>query len=119
MIGYNMIPLCSIWSTENVQWNNANWTWAECQMVQEIILGNQPGVDAEILIQPWQLEEPWNPYKKMSSDKRKRLIRLICKVRGEEYSEEKETQDFSVKIGDIKTVVKAVANVDLDFRLEE
>ena len=31
-----MIPLCSLWSTENVQWRNSNWTWAECEMVQEI-----------------------------------------------------------------------------------
>jgi hypothetical protein len=74
-------------------------------------------VDAETLIQPWQLEEPWNPYK--NDEKRKRLIKLICKVRGREYIEEKATKDFPLTVGDIRTVVKTVANINLDFKLEE
>ncbi len=146
-----MIHICSLWSTENVRWNNANWTWAECEAVQEICqvwsttkfpwaganwkwsecsssappipvvtVGNPPGVDATTLIQPW-LEEPWNPYTANDEHdkKRKRLIKLICKVKGREYSEEKEAKDFPITVGDIRTVVKTVANIDLDFRLEE
>ena len=178
-----MIRLCSLWSSEGIQWKNANWTWAECEMVQEIcqvwsttkfpwsmadwkwsecsssapppstckvwgttdvlwknanwkwsecsgsipippipvvVIGNQPGVDAETLIPPWQLvEEPWNPYRTSSLDKQKRLIKLICKVKGQEYKEEKEARDFPVTIGDIRMVVKTVANIDLNFKLEE
>lgn len=145
-----MITLCSLWSTENVQWKNSNWTWGECQTVQEICevwsrtpfrwnnanwrwsecsssvippipvvtIGNQPGVDATTLIQPW-LEEPWNPYRNLSDEKKRRLIKLVCKVRGHKYEEEKELKDFNLSVNDIRMVVKAVANIDLDLRLEE
>ncbi len=150
-----MTRICSLWSTENVQWSNSNWTWGECQLVQDIcfvwgnagvlwkdaswkwsecsgsitpvppiipvvdIVGMRLGVDAETLIQPWQLEEPWNPYQKISSEKKKRLIKLICKVKGQEYTEEKEISSFPVTVGDIRMVVKAVANIDLDLKLKE
>ena len=51
--------------------------------------------------------------------KRKKLIRLICKVRGQEFDEEKEVGSYHVSVDDIKLVVKKVANIDLDLRMEE
>lgn len=115
--------ICKVWSTTKFPWANANWKWSECSAsvppVPVVVIQNQPGVDAELLIQPWQLEEPWNPYRTSSIDKQKRLIKLIFKVNGREYSEEKEIKDFPVTIGDIRTVVKKVANIDLNFKLEE
>lgn len=142
-----MIRICSLWSTENVQWQNADWTWGECQLVAEVCaiwgqsgfrwsnasftwndpncgtptppeptssyVANAPGVDASLLVQPWMIEEPWNPYKNISKDKKKRLVKLICKVKGKQYEEEKEMRDFDVSIDDIRMVVKAVSNIDL------
>lgn len=173
-----MIRICSLWGSENHQWRNANWTWTECEMVQEICavwsttkfpwglalwkwnecsgsivpptgcavwsttgvlwskadwkwnecssskpipvisVGNPPGVDAMTLVQPW-LEEPWNPYRTSSLDKQKRLIKLVCKVKGQNYDETKEVKDFPVTVGDIRMVVKAVADIDLALKLEE
>ena len=103
-----------IWNLSNTTWANANWTWSE--LIPVVVIGNQPGVDAETLIQPWQLEEPWNPY---SNDKKKRLIKLICRMNGREYIEEQEVRKFPVKIGDIRTVVNTTTKIDLDFKLEE
>ena len=79
--------LCNIWSTTSILWSKYNLTWSECELIQEII-GNSPGVDASLLSQPW------NPYKTGSLDKRKRLIKLICKVNGREYPEEHEVKNF-------------------------
>jgi hypothetical protein len=116
---------CAVWGTTAVPWNQANWKWSECTgsvipPIPVVVIGNRPGVDAETLIQPWQLvEEPWNPYISSSIDKKKRLIKLICKVKGQTYSEEKEAGDYKVTVGDIRMVVKAVANIDLDLKLEE
>jgi len=141
--------ICYLWGTANVQWKNANWTWNDCQLVRDICetwgctpflwknanwrwsecsgsippipvvsIGNQPGIDATTLIQPW-LEEPWNPYRTGSLDRQKRLVKLVCKVKGQRYEEEKEMKDFNVSVDDIRMVVKAVANIDLDLRLEE
>jgi hypothetical protein len=101
----------------------ANWKWSECSSSIQpeppivVSIGNQPGVDATTLIQPWMIEEPWNPYK--NAEKKKRLIKLICKVKGHSYNEEKEAKDIDVTIDDIRMVVKAVANIDLNFKLEE
>jgi hypothetical protein len=117
-VSINMMPFCYIWGRTNVKWKDANWMWSECQLVEEIIAMDS-GVDAEMLIQPWQLEEPWNPYQTMSLDKKRRLIKLICKVKNKEYTDEKEAKDFPVTIGDIRMVVNAVGRIDLNVKLEE
>jgi hypothetical protein len=104
--------LCNIWSTTAIQWSKYNLTWSECQFIQDIIV-NPGGVDAEMLIQPW------NPYQTGSLDKRKKLIKLICKINGREYPQEREVKNFKITIGDIKTMIKTVTDVDLDFKMEE
>ena len=84
-----------------------------------VSVGNQPGVDAMTLVQPW-IEEPWNPYRaadrEQAEKKRKRLIKLICRIKGQEYNEEKTHKDFNVTVGDIKMVVKKVKNIDLEVK---
>ena len=138
-----MIRICSLWSSENHKWNQTPFTWTECELIQEIcsvwgttkfpwgladwkwnecsssvspptaVVPIYPGVDASLLTQPW------NPYRTSSLARHKRLIKLVCKVKGQEYNEEKEVRDFPVTVGDIRMVVKAVANIDLDLKLEE
>lgn len=113
-----MRQICRVWGTTDIKWSNANWLWSECQLVEEIIVSG--GVDASTLIQPWMLEDKWNPYKTpKESEKRNRLIKLICKVKKVEYIEEKEMKDFKITVGDVKLVVKAVSGIDLDLKLEE
>ena len=105
-----------IWGITNILWKDANWTWGERQLVSQIV-ANPPGVDATTLIHPW-LEELWNPYRSEERDKKKRrkLIKLVCKVRGIEYDAQKEIKDFKITIDDVKLVVKAVANIDLKIK---
>lgn len=117
---------CAIWGLTGVLWKNANWKWSECSgsiipPEPVINIGNLPGVDATTLIQPWQIEEPWNPYQTGSLDrkKRKRLIKLICKMRGEEYNEEKEVKNFNITVDDIKMIIKVMPKIDLNLKLEE
>ena len=114
-----MMPLCSLWSSENSQWRNANWKWSECSSsippIPVVTVGNQPGVDATTLIPEW-LEGPWNPYTANDEHdkKRKRLIKLICKVKNKPFEESKYvTKNATISINDIKMVVKAVSGVEL------
>lgn len=114
---------CKVWGTTGVLWGQADWKWSECSSSKPpippiTVTVIRPGVDATTLIQPW-LEEPWNPYRTSSLDKQKRLIKLVCKVKGQNYDEEKEVKGFPVTVGDIRMVVKAVANIDLNLKLEE
>ena len=99
-----------IWQNTAVTWNQANWTWAELEIVEDLI---RDGVDATTLIQPWQRDEPYNPYK-LTDVKQKRLIRLVCKVKGEIYDESKSVSDYKLTIGDVTLVVKAVKNIELE-----
>lgn len=116
-----MPGICYLWGTTNVLWKNANWRWSECSgstpPIPVVSIGNQPGVDATTLIQPW-LIEPWNPYRTGSLDKKKRLIKLVCKVKGQDYNEEKEIKDFPVTVGDIHMVVEKVSGIKLEFSNE-
>jgi len=110
---------CYRWGITNIQWNNANWLWSECQLVQEILTTLQPsGPDATVLIQPW-LDAPWNPFRAgevETNDKRRRLIKLICKVKDVIYTEEKKAGDMVITANDIRMVVKKVSGIDLKIK---
>lgn len=118
---------CMVWGTTNIWWKNADWWWSQCSSS----IGPTPpipidsgsirydGLDATTLIQPW-ITEPWNPYRAgEAKDKRKRLIKLICKVKGQTYEEEKEVGTMDISVDDIKMVVKTMTNINLDVKLEE
>ena len=106
-----MTKICYKWSDCNIQWSDANWTWAECQLVEDIISFRTDGVDPTNFFPKW-IDEPTTA---LDKEKKKRFIKLICKVKGEEpYSEEKLARDdIKIDVNDIKLVVKKVANVDL------
>ena len=112
-----MIKVCYKWGNASVLWKGADWLWSECQLIEEILAAGREGVDAMTLVQPW-LDEPWSPHR-AGEPKKKRLIRLICKVKGIEFDEEKMMKDFKVTAKDIKLIVKTVSGVDLDLKLEE
>lgn len=118
-----MAAFCAIWGKTGILWKDVVWKWSECSAtpVPVISIGNPPGVDATTLIQPWMVAEtPWNPYQTSSLDsKQKRLIKLVCKVKGQEYDEEKEVRDFKVTVGDIRMIVNAISDIDLQLKLEE
>lgn len=121
------VDVCAVWGTTGASWQNANWNWSECSASNppipptpvEVIIP-PTGVDATVLIQPW-LIEPWNPYRANDEldKKRKRLIKLICRVKGKTYEEEKEAGNMNIDVDDVKMVVKKVMNIDLDVKLEE
>lgn len=110
-----MMNNCTFWSNTGVQWVNSNWTWSECQLIEEIIQSG--GVDATTLLPSW-VEEPWDPYRAGEEEKkkRKRIIKLICKVKDIKYDEEKMTKDFKITVDDVKMIVKAVSGIDLKIK---
>jgi len=123
--------VCKVWGTDGQTWNESNMWWSLCfgsgsnppiPPVPVVTSSFIPyGVDATTLIQPW-LIEPWNPYRANDEHdkKRKRLIKLICKVKGQTYEEEKMAGMMNISVDDVRMVVKKVLNIDLDVKkLEE
>jgi len=88
------------WNGANFNWNNNPHTWDEVLLVIEAVGGG--GVMAE--------DMPWTQFK---DEKKKRLIKLICKVQGKTIREEKEIQDYKIKISDIKLLAEKVLGIEV------
>ena len=52
---------------------------------------------------------PWT----RDEEKKKRLIKLICKVQGKTFKEEKEIQDYKIKVSDIKILAEKVLGIEV------
>ena len=88
------------WNEANFNWDNNPHTWDEVLLVIEAVGGG--GVMAE--------DMPWT---KWEDDKKKRLIKLICKVQGKTYKETKETKDIKITAKDIKILAEKVLGIEI------
>ena len=90
------------WNNNSVIWNSNSFTWDEVQLVQEIL---QKGGGGNI-----EDDMPW-----MKPEKKKQLIKLILKIKGETLTESKQKQikQYKIKAKDIRLVVKEVSGVEL------
>lgn len=101
--------ICRKWGSTDVRWKDANWLWSECQLAEELGQIYESGIDASRIYE--------NDLWRNEPEKRKRLIRLICKVKGEKYDESKEKhENIKIKVEDIKLVVKAVLDIELKVK---
>ena len=100
------------------QWNNANFawetnpfpnqsrnpfTWDDCALIVEVLEGLATGKSSEDL---WKDKE-----------KKKRFIKLLCKIEGKEYKETKEVIDRKIRISDIALVAKEVLGINIKVDL--
>ena len=88
------------WDNANFLWNDNPHTWDEVLLVLEAL--GPPGEGIE--------EAPWTQFDK---EKKKRLIKLICKVQGKTIKEEKEIQDYKIKVSDIKLLAEKVLGIEI------
>lgn len=93
-------------------WNTANWTWDQCQLVQELLTDLQGGVPGQELLQPWMYEEvPYDPYQQV---KRQRFIKLLTEVKGRKGEDVKTIMpDIKVTVRDVTLVIKEVSGIDV------
>ena len=79
------------------------YTWDDVDLVEEAItVEGGGGVMAE--------DMPWTQF---DDDKKKRLIKLICKVQGRTITEEKEVQNYKITVSDIKMLAKEVLGIEI------
>ena len=53
------------------------------------------------------------PWMKFEDEKKKRLVKLICKVQGKTIIKEKEIQDYKIKVSDIKLLAEKVLGIEV------
>jgi hypothetical protein len=88
------------WENANFSFSNNSFTWEEVVLVKEALGGG--GVMVE--------DMPWT---KWEDDKKKRLIKLICKVKGKTYKETKKTQNIKIKVKDIRLLAEKVLGIEV------
>ena len=95
------------WNAANFKWNENIYTWDDCALIIDIVTslgggGSGPGYDNLI------------PDKK----KKKKFIKLLCKVQGVDYEKNKEILDTRIFIKDIKMVAEAVLGVSIKIDID-
>ena len=107
------------WEDADFKWNTAPpsedykpgfkpsrfpYTWNDVALVEEVVEVIQQGGGGVIEDDmPWMRDE----------EKKKRLIKLICKVQGKTIKEEKEIQYYKIKVSDIKLLAEKVLGIEV------
>jgi hypothetical protein len=89
------------WDSADFKWNSNPYTWDEVLLAEEVLHTITGNTGAS--------------FDDLSPDKKKRFIKLICKVKGiETYSGQKTIRDdIKVEAKDIELVIKEVLGIGL------
>ena len=98
----------SIPSSQTIIWGSNPYTWGDAQFIQEIVDGIGTGSRRAREARLQQLDK----------DKKKRLIRLICRVKGEKvYDDVSEVGDVKINIDDVELVAEhIIGKVKLEMK---
>ena len=106
------------WQDADFKWNTAPpsedykpgfkpsrfpYTWNDVALVEEVVEVLEGGGGVLEDDMPWMKDQ----------DKKKRLIKLICKVQGKTIKEEKEIQNYKIKVSDIKLLAEKVLGIEV------
>jgi hypothetical protein len=91
------------WNTADFLWNSSPHTWDEVLLVAEVFSDAATGEEIA-----WNVDQ-------LEPEKRRRFIKLVCKVKGiETYSGQKTIRDdIKVSAEDCELVVKEVLGIEL------
>jgi hypothetical protein len=105
------------WEDADFKWNTAPpnenykvgfkpssfpYTWDDVALIKETVeaLGGGGVIEDDM---PWIKDQ----------DKKKRLIKLICKVKGRTYKETKEVQEIKITTKDIKLLAEKILGIEV------
>jgi hypothetical protein len=99
-----------------IKWEDANFSmdgsnsplgepykWEDVFLLQEIIAGGA-------------LEDPQGYFAK-EPEKKKKFVKLLCKINGKLYEETKEVQERKITVKDIELVAKEVLGINVNVNL--
>jgi len=100
-----------------IKWEKANFKWS--RQHQSLPSGIGPSLPIftwnDVALVKLALggggdEMPWTGWQ---GEKKKRLIKLICKVKGKTYKESKEIKNYKIKVSDIKLLAEKVLGIEV------
>ena len=100
----------SIPSSESIVWGSNSYTWGDAQFIQEIMDGIGTGSRRERQDRLNKILD--------DEDKKKKLIHLICRVKGEKvYDDYTEVGKIEVKVEDVEMVTEnIIGKVKLEIK---
>ena len=98
----------SIPSSVDIKWGSNSFTWGDAQFIQDIVDGIGTGSRRAREVRLQQLDK----------EKKKRLIRLICRIKGEKvYDDTTEVGDVKINIDDVELVAEnIIGKVKLEIK---
>jgi hypothetical protein len=104
------------WNTANFNWDAVNPTDGKIYPPNETVTGTNLWDDCALVIELIDvIKGGGSPeeYFKKDQEKKKKFIKLLCKVEGTEYKETKEVLKRQIRITDVKLVAKEVLGIDI------
>lgn len=104
------------WNTANFKWDegstfpnqsNTPFTWDDVALIVEI--AEVAGMYADTDLQDDAIQN----FIKDDPEKKKKLIKLICKVQGKTYKETKEIDKVKINIKDVKLLIKEALGINV------
>ena len=99
------------WEDANFNWNDApqdkgasRYTWDDVALVIEVISVVGPPGEGDDFIHPIFDKEP---------EKKKKLVKLICKVQGKTIKKEKEIKEYKITVKDIQLLAEEVLGINV------
>ena len=88
------------WGQANFSWGNNSFTWDDIALVKAALGGG--GIMAD--------DMPWT---KWEDDKKEKLVKLICKVKGKTYKQTKQVKDIKITAKDIRLLAERVLGIEV------
>ena len=90
------------WENADFKWNSNPFTWDEVALVIEVISG--PPGEGDDYVHPFFDKDP---------EKKKKLIKLICKVQGKTIEKNKEIKEYKITVKDIQLLAEKVLGINV------
>jgi hypothetical protein len=104
------------WNTANFNWNATNPTDGKIYPPNEIVTGTNLWDDCALIVELINvIKNGGSPEDHFGKDKekKKKFIKILCKVEGIEYKETKEVLKRQIRITDVALVAKEILKIDI------
>tara|TARA_R110000765_G_scaffold313131_1_gene406144 strand:- start:2 stop:322 length:321 start_codon:yes stop_codon:yes gene_type:complete len=96
---------CHIWDSTDSDWNTTDFNWNEICIAHRVVTPKGGGYS-----------EQFNRLRRQPKNDQKTFIKLLCKIKGEEYEQTKYFRpNIHVKAGDFKLIEKFLEKPEISI----
>ena len=98
------------WGGKNILGANATFKWNTAPNISSYPRYTWNEVELIIAAAGDLINEPWQQW---GDKEKKKLIKLICKVKGQTYKKSKYVNDYKIKVSDVKLLAKNILGIEV------